>query len=223
MGCLLKPIIGIIKTILMIIGLITLIVAIVIGVAFWQLTKTPALEGEMHPVHATAADAAQFDQKVDDLKMELLDPTIPPGTPVILQLTEEMVTGKIMESIEDVDIPLDVSDVWVNFVVDEETGANKVQILGKVNVGLSLTAGIVMEIEIDSSSGEPKVILDEVAIGSGFGIPQAAKDQIANLIPTEKALTDMIKDFPVSWDSVSTEGGMLTFTGSKKAATGPVI
>ena len=217
MGCLLKPIIGLIKMILMIIGLITVIVAIVLGVAIWQLTMTPALEGEMHEVIADYTDGYLFDEKLQGIEDAIKAGTWD-GT---LRLTDKEVTGKIELLIEETDIPLDVEDIWVNFHVDEETGANQVQILGKVNMGLSLTAGIVIEMSIEG--GEPKITLDELAVGSGWLLPGAAKDQIANLIPTEEALKDALKALPVEWGSITIEGSDLVFTGAPKGATGPVI
>lgn len=217
MGCLLKPIIGIIKWILMIIGLITLIVAIIIGVAFWQLTKTPALEGEMHEVFHTSADAAAFDREVQDLEDWLLNPATPVGASTTLEITEAMATAKIAEAIKDADIPVDVSDVWLNFAVDKE-GNEVVQLLGKVDVGIAkLTAGLEMEIYADAN-GDPKITLSEVAIGSGFGIPGQAKKLIANAIPSEKALTDMIKDLPIDVSDIRIQGGKLIFEGTKKPA-----
>jgi len=225
MGCLLKPIIGLIKMILMIIGLIVVILAIFIGIVFWQLSGTPALEGRMHEVIATAEDGQAFDAAVDQLKADLLNPAILAGTPVELRLTEKMVTGKIMEAIEDADIPIDVKDVWVNFAVDEETGEkNQVLILGKVAVGLTLTAGLVLEmvpVEEWKNPKKPEVKLDDVAIKSGWIIPGSVKEQIANQIPTADALTDMVKDFPVDWSNISIEGTDLVFAGKK--ATGPII
>ena len=218
MGCLLKPIFGLIKWVLMIIGLLTVIVAIILGIAFWQLTKTPALEGKMHEVIATA----EVDGKAFDAKLQGIADSIKAGTwDGTLRLTEKEVTGKMELLIEESDIPLDVEDIWVNFHVDEETGANQVQILGKVNMGVTLKAGIVIEMSIEDN--EPKITMDELAVGSGWLLPGAAKDQIANLIPTQDALKDALKGLPVDWGSVEIEGSDLVFTGAPKSATGPVI
>ncbi len=213
MGCLLKPIIGIIKWILMIIGLITLIVAIVIGVAVWQLTKTPALEGEMHPVSYTAADAVAFDAAVEDLEDWLADPLIPVGTSTTLRLTEKMVTAKVVEAIEDAGIQLDLSDIWVNLTVNEE-GDQVIQLLGKFDLGfITLTAGLELEMYVEN--GEPKITLSEVALGSGFGIPDQIKDVIADAIPTDEALIDMIKVLSIDITGIQIGNGQLIFTGKK--------
>jgi len=215
MGCLLKPIIGIIKWILMIIGLITVILAIIIGVAFWQLTQTPSLEKEMHPVVATVADGEKYDRKLQAIEDKILSGQIKPGDPVHLALTEEEVTGKMWLAIEEADIPLNIEDVWVNFKKDEQTGANQIQILGKVDVGLTLKAGIVIEMSI-KAGGEPKITVGELAVGKGWLLPKAAKDQIAKLIPSEDALKTAIKAMPVEWSDVSVLGGELVFEGKAK-------
>lgn len=215
MGCILKPIISIIKWVLMIIGLITVIIAIIIGVCFWQLTKTPALEGEMHPVVYSSADAVAFDRAVDDLEDWLRDPIVPVGTSTTLEISEEMASAKIAEAIEEADIPIDIEDVRINFAVDEK-GNEVVQLLGKVDAGFAtLTAGVELEMYVEN--GEPKITLSEVAIGSGFGIPGKAKDLIADAIPSEEALTEMIEDLPIRLSDIRIEGGKLIFEGTKEA------
>ncbi len=216
MGCLLKPIFNIIKWILMIIGLITVILAIIIGVAFWQLTKSPALEGEMHEVFYTSADAVAFDRAVDDLEDWLLDPTVLVGTSTTLEISEKMASAKIARAIEEADIPIDIEDVRINFAKDEE-GNEVIQLLGKVDVGIAtLTAGVELEIYADEY-GNPKITLSEVAIGSGFGIPGQVKDLIADAIPSEEALTEMIEDLPIDITDIRIQAGQLIFEGTKEA------
>ena len=218
MGCLLKPIIGIIKWLLMLIGLIVVILVIACLTCYYGfLTKPPALEGKMHEVLYTSAEAAAFDKEIQLLEDWLLDPTVPVGTSRTLEITEEMASAKIAKAIEEADIPIDIEDVWINFAVDEE-GDEVVQLLGKVDVGFAkLTAGLEMEIYADAN-GDPKITLSEVAIGSGFGIPGQAKKLIANAIPSEKALTDMIKDLPIDVSDIRIQGGKLIFEGTKKPA-----
>lgn len=206
MGCILKPIISLIKAVLMIVGAITLVVALVIGVCAWQLTQPSALEGQMHQVVPTAIAAASFDSKVESLEAALMSAEV--GGVVTLTLTEQEVTSKIDQAIREADIPVEVGDVWVNFT------DGTVQILGKVNVGLELSAGLELELVIDEN-GEPKVTVGELSIGKGFGIPQQAKEQIANAIPSSEALTDMLKDLPIDITDIQIQEGVLTFTGVK--------
>ena len=154
MGCLLKPIIGIIKTILMIIGLITLIVAIIIGVGVWQLGKTPAMEAEMRPIQLTEFEvlqlAGEFDAKVDDLAIQLAQKAI--GDPVEIFFTEEETSAKILKAIEDAAIPLEVTDIWVNFDVDD-TGKGQVRVLGKVDAYVrTLTVGLEIGMSIENKA-----------------------------------------------------------------------
>jgi len=204
MGCLLKPVFNIIKLILMIIGLITVIAAIVIGVAVWQLTKTPSIEAEMHPVEATVEDGYLFNQKLQDIEDKILSGQILPGEAVEVRLSEREVAGKIELAIEESageGFGLNVEDVWVNFRVDPETGAKQALILAKVKMGLTLKAGVVFELDIQG--GEPSLTVDEIAVGSGWLLPQSAKDQIAKVIPSDDALKNAFKALPVSWSNLS--------------------
>jgi len=217
MGCLLKPIIGLIKWVLMIIGLLTVIVAIIIGIAFWQLGMTPAMEAEMRPIVLTEAEIQQyadsFDTKVENLAKQLEDLAV--GDPVTITFTEKEASAKILKAIEDAAIPLEVTDIWVNFDKDDETGEDVVRVLGKVDAVIrTLTAGL--EIEMSVENNEPKMTVSEVAMGSGFLMPGVLKDQLANAIPTDKALTDMLKGLPISVSSVQMVEGEMTFSGTKK-------
>lgn len=208
---------GIIRNILAIIGLITLIIAFILVIAFWQLTKAPALEGEMTPIEFTSASqqesyANSFDNKIDVLESELDDKDS--GDVVSITFTQEEATAKILQEIYNSDIPVEISDIWVNFATNDD-GEEVIQLLGKVDIGFAtVTAGVEMEIEIDSN-GDPKITYSDVAIGSGFGIPQQAKDLIADAIPSEEALTDMIKDLPIALTDIDISDGNLTFTGTK--------
>lgn len=167
----------------------------------------------MHPVSYTAADAVAFDAAVEDLEDWLADPLISVGTSTTLRLTEKMVTAKVVEAIEDADIPLDLSDVWVNFAVNEE-GDEVVQLLGSVDLGfITLKAGLELEMYVEN--GEPKVTLSEVALGAGFGIPDKVKDLIADAIPSNEVLTDMIENLPIDITDIQIGNGQLIFTGKK--------
>lgn len=200
MGC----IWGFIKGILMTIGAITLVIAILIGVFVWQLTQPSGLEAQMHPVLATETAAASFDTKVGELELQLTNATS--GDPVMLCLTEEEVTSKIVYELGNA--PVDVKEVWVNFT------DGKVQVVGKVDVGVELSAGIEIEITVNED-GDPTITFTEIAIGGGFGIPQQAKDAIANAIPSDEALTNMLKDLPVDIETIVIGDGELCFEGVK--------
>lgn len=218
MGCLFR----LIRNILAIIGLITVIIVIILGVCIWQLTKSPALEGKMDKFELTdvrvAQEAAKFDDEVKDLERQLADPDVISGRKKAEgTFTQEMVTAKLIEEIENADIPVDVSDLWVNFVYDEDDERPEVWILGKVDAGLTLTAGLELELVVED--GKPKINMEGdglgLDVGSGY-LPGGIKDQIANAIPTEDALTDMIEDLPIDLDEIEIGDGELTFIGDYK-------
>jgi len=212
MGCLLGPIFGFIKNLFAIIGFIAVIIVLVLGVCVWQLTKPPALEGSMHEVVYSQADAVAFDNAVMELEEWLLDPDIQPGESKTLTLSEAMVTAKIAEVIDSGDMPFEIKDIKVNFGED-----GKIYVLGSVEAGLSLAAGL--ELTLSVEDGTPKIVLDEISIGQGFGVPDMLKEQIADAIPSEEALTEMLNDLPFDITSLQTDAtnGNLIFTGTKIA------
>ena len=208
MGCIWR----VIRTILVIIGAITVIIAIIIGVGFYLLTRPSALEKEMTPIELTPAEATaavkRFDTKIDTLEAQL--EALKSGDPIPpLTLTQEEVTAKIADEIEKADIPVNVERIWVNFKDD------KVLLLGTVNVGVDVSAGVVAGMEI-TEEGEPKVVLDKIDIGGGVPVPKAAKDQIAAAIPSEEALTEMIRELPIKITDIDIRDGKLTFKGFKR-------
>ena len=202
MGCLwkiLKTILHIVKIALIVIGAIMVIAAIVLGICVWQVTRPSGLEKKMHEVTYTEADAASFDNEIDDLENWLENPS---GSQYTLTLTEEEVSAKMKEAIDEADIPIDISDVAVNFT------DGKVVIRGRADVGLKLR--IAMKVEMTIENGKPKIKVNDVDIGRAW-IPSQAKDAIANDIPIEDALTDMLEGLPIDVTSIQVEQGHLTF------------
>jgi hypothetical protein len=202
MGCLwkiLKTILHIVKIALIVIGAITVIAAIVLGIYAWQVTRPSGLEEKMHDVTYTQAEAASFDNEIDGLENWLENPS---GSQYTLTLTEEEVSAKMKEAIDEADIPIDISDVAVNFT------DGKVVIRGRADVGLKLR--IAMRVEMTIEDGKPKIKVEKLDIGKAW-IPRQAKDAIANDIPIEDALTDMLKGLPMDVTSIQVEQGHLTF------------
>jgi hypothetical protein len=207
MGCLwkiLKTIFHIVKIALIVIGAITVIAAIVLGVCAWQVTRPSGLEKRMHEVTYIQADAASFDNKIDGLKSWLENSSVPNGSQFTLTLTEEEVSAKTKEAIDEADIPIDITNVAVNFT------DGKVVIRGRADFGLKLR--IAMRVEMMIEDGKPKTKVEKLDIGKAW-IPRQAKNAIANNIPIEDALTDMLKGLPIylSEDDIQVEQGHLTF------------
>jgi len=212
MGCLwkiLKTILHIVKIALIVIGAITVIAAIVLGIYAWQVTRPSGLEKKMHDVTYTQADAASFDNEIDDLENWLENPSVPNGSQFTLTLTEAEVSAKMKEAIDEADIPIDVSDVAVNFT------DGKVLIRGKADVGLKLR--IALKVGMTIEDGKPKLKVNDVDIGKAW-IPSQANDAMADAIPIEDALTDMLEGLPIDVTSIQVEQGHLTFVGEKAAS-----
>jgi hypothetical protein len=136
MGCILGPIFGIIRTILAIIGLLTVIIGVIVGVCVWQLTKPPAIDGEMRQVEYSTEASESFDEKWEDFIA---------GDTAVFALTEEEVSSKAQDMVDELGIPLDVERIWVNF----EPGSVKCWISIKGKIGpLTLYAAAKGEVEI---------------------------------------------------------------------------
>ena len=202
MGCLwkiLKTILRIVKIALIVIGAITVVAAIVFGICAWQVTRPSGLEKKMHDVTYTEANAASFDQKIDDLENWLKNPS---GSQYTLIMTEEEVSAKMKEAIDEADIPIDITNVAVNFT------DGKVLIKGRVDLGLKLR--IAMRVEMTIEDGKPKAKVEKLEIGRAW-IPRQVKNAMAKNMPIDDALTDMLKGLPLNVTSIEVEQGLLTF------------
>jgi len=172
MGCIFGPIFGIIKTILAIIGLITVIVGVVIGLFVWQMTKPPAIEGEMHPVEYSQEAAESFNSKWD----EFIEAT--PGEPVVMQLTEQEVSSKAQDMVDSLGVPMDVERVWVNF----EPGSVRCWISIKGKLGpLTLYAAARGEVDIYERA-DGKTVLWYRIDPDGLSLPSWFRDFIQDKI-----------------------------------------
>ena len=208
------------RNILAIIGLFAIIIAILLGVCVCQLTGSPALEGEMDKYELTEAQVTilvyDFDGKVENLQEIVADKSYNPGDPVTVSFTEEEVTAKLIDEIENSDIPLNISDIWVNFAYDEDDKRYEVWILSKVDVGLGLTAGLEFLVEVEN--GKPKIVSEGdglgLDVGGGSVLPEEAKRQIVNALPIKEALTDIFNNLPIYITEIEISNGEITFTGT---------
>ncbi|MFC2017856.1 hypothetical protein ACFLTQ_00945 [Chloroflexota bacterium] len=208
------------RNILAIVGLFTIIMVIILGVCICQLTGSPALEGKMDKFELTEAQftslANDFDDKVENLQEIVADKSYNPGDAMKISFTEEEVTAKLLDEIENSDIPLDISGIWVNFAYDEDDERYEVWILSKVDIGLGLTAGLEFLVEVEN--GKPKIIPEGdglgLDIGGGSVLPEEAKQQIANALPIEETLTDMFNNLPIYITEIEISDGEITFTGT---------
>ena len=208
-----------VRNILAIIGLFAIIIVIILGVCVCQLTRSPGLEGKMDKFELPDAQVrsltSDYDDKVESIQEIVADKTYNPGDQMKVSFTEEEVTAKLLNEIANSDIPLDISDIWVNFAYDEDDERYEVWILSKVDVGLGLTAGLELLVEVEN--GKPKIITEGdglgLDIGGGSILPEEAKQQIANALPIEETLTDIFNNLPIYITEVEISDGEITFAG----------
>ena len=205
------------RNILAVMGLILVIIVMILGVGYWQLTKTPALAKGMCSVDLNEDQvtmyASEFDAKVDAFETEWQAAEV--GAPVTISLTEDEANAKIQKWIENTDLPVDISDVKLNFTVDDQCN-EKILLFGKVDVACTkLPTGVEMQITTDKN-GKPEITISDLAIGSGFVIPQPVEDRIAKAIPVDGFLTYLFKNAKVDLTDINISDGVLTFTANKE-------
>lgn len=198
-GCLWK----IIRTVLMIIGAITVIMAIVVGVFLWNFSRPTALEKEMHAVAYSEEAVQSFDNKWDDLEH---------GHITELILSEEEISSKLMDEIGEAGLPINVKDVWVNFVEDDTDGAKMmVAIVGNI---LGINVHIAGEGTASIAEGENGLHYEITDYDLGRA-PESIKNIIKDNIGAEMEGTwKAPDDFPLEFASISVSDGNLVVQGT---------
>jgi hypothetical protein len=196
MGCILGPIFGIIKTILAIIGLLTVIIGVIVGVCVWQLTKPPAIDGEMRQVEYSTEASESFDEKWEDFIA---------GDTAVFALTEEEVSSKAQDMVDQLGVPLDVERIWVNF----EPGSVKCWISIKGKIGpLTLYAAAKGEVAIEEKGGK-RVLwykVDELNLPSWFN--DFIEDKVEGALDIEdlkEGTYELPEDMEIDLTNISVE------------------
>ena len=177
-----------IRNILAIIGLCTVIVAIVIGALIWSFTQPSAIEGTMHEVEYDGDASTYFDSEWDRL--------LESGG--VVEITEEMISSKITDAIGELGIPMNVKHVWVNFY-EGSTGI-KVAIVGNL-FGLEMHVAAQAVVDIVTENGTR--ILKYTIID--YSLPEQVKNIIEDNIEDrfDIAFTTGVErewEIPENWD-----------------------
>jgi len=162
-----------IRNILAIIGLITVIVAIVIGVVAYMfihsLGSPSEIENSMRSVEITDEAADSFDLKWDNF-------TSVSGAVQTLKLTEAEVSSKAYKIVDELNIPLEVDKVWVNF--DPGSVHAKVAIIGNI-FGISIHVAAEGEFQIVEEEDGTKVLQLKIV---DYSLPERVKNLIEDNI-----------------------------------------
>ena len=174
---------------LMIIGGITVILALVGAIFVWNLTRPTGIEAEMHPVEISEEHAESFDAKWDDF----ID-SGGSGTPQTLVLTEEEVSSKLTELADehkdDYGVPLEVDNVSVNF----EPGSVKMKVAVVGNfMGFPVHLAGKGEIEFRTENGVDMFFYEIEQIDLGHApsqLKQLVEDAIGDNMSGSEPVTD---------------------------------
>jgi len=190
---------------LVVIGTVSGIAFLFLGVGLYLTTQSPRIEAQMTPIVPTMAHAQMFDVEMETFEQAVQQAEV--DELVSITVTQEEVTSKLDEVIKRVDLPVEVRAVVVNFT------EGKILVLGKVYVNLEVNVGVVARIEIDTE-GKPSVVVEEIDIGRGALLPPGIVDQLTSYIPNMDTVAEYLKELPVKLEEVVIEEGRLTVTGA---------
>ncbi|MDY6833817.1 MAG: hypothetical protein SVY53_03335 [Chloroflexota bacterium] len=197
-----------IKVSLMVIGAMTVLCVALLLVGFYMLTRPSGMMAEMEHVEVSQEAAESFDQKFEELEVELDEAE--PGEEVSIALTQEEVTSKMDEMIDEAGLPMDIDNLVVNFKDDE------IWVVGQVDTGLTdVSTGMKVDVVVNDQ-GEPVFQVGEVDIGGGVPVPSQVEEQIMQLVPTDDVLTEGMDDLPIEVESITMENGEIVFSGVKE-------
>jgi hypothetical protein len=190
------------KIIGIVIGSIVLLVVIIVGVAWFLMSRPSKIAKDVTPVVYNEAAVESLDNKWDAFKTEVAQSKS--GTPVTVTLTQEEVNSKINDGLETANLPagLTVGKMNVNLKDGQILiGATIQYSVLSGNAGMSATVEIV--------NGQPTINVTGVDLGS-LPFPQSLKDQLKNLIP-QNALFQSDSSFTAQ--SVVIADGQMVITG----------
>lgn len=192
MGCIL----GWIRNILAVVGLITMIIVIIIGGLLYSFTRTSSIENNMHDVSITTAAANSYDAKWNAFISGA------PGTVKTLQVTEEEMSSKLTDMAGELGLPIDIKKVWVNF----SPGSVYVDLCIKGNI-FGLDVSVAAEADIEVIEVGSKHVLQYTIIN--YSIPDQLKKIIDKNIGDKFDLalernTQQEYDIPADWDLLPT-------------------
>jgi len=194
------------KIIGIVLGSVIGLVVVVAGVAWFLMSRPPAIAANMTDVTSSPEAAAALDQKWEDFRVTVNE--APVGTTVSVAITEEEVTSKINEELKNIELPagLEMGDVTVNL----QDG--KLVLAADINYSV-LSGTAAMEATIEEVDGEAVVSVQNVDMGS-LPIPQTLKDQLSDLIPEDGIIK--LSDLPVDISKIQIVNGQIVIDGVKQ-------
>jgi len=185
---------NIIKISLMIIGAMTVVACIAIGVLLWNFTRPTEIESRMHPVDITEEAVTSFDAKWDDFIEGIGDDE---SGEIAVAVTEEEISSKLTQEIanykDEIGVPMDVEKVVVNF---EPGSIHIIAAIEGTMMGLPVHVAAEGIIELREENGKKFLYYNIIEYNLGRG-PSQLKDL------AESAIGDNMEDtleIPEEWD-----------------------
>jgi hypothetical protein len=194
------------KIIGIVLGSIVLLVVIVVGV-FWILMSRPSkIAAKVTPVVSSAQSAQSLDTKWSNFNTEVA--AAQPDTKITVAITQEEVNSKVNEALKTTVLPdgLTVDNLNVNLV------DGKIILSADVNYSVfSGNAG--MEATVQVVDGKPTIDVSNIDMGA-LPIPQALKDQLKDLIPSNGLIN--MSDLGFDTQNISIVNGQMVISGVTK-------
>jgi hypothetical protein len=198
-----------IKGFIMAVGVIGILAVVALLVGYYLFSLTPWIQAKMTPVTVTADAAKSFDQKLEAIKKEMKAAAdAKEEKEVKLVLTEGEVNSKLIELLAEAKLPLDMSQVAINFregqfllyaVLDMPGVPAKIGLIGEVQV----------------ANNTPKIVVEEFNLGK-LPLPQSASKGAEGLLNTAVKL--QLTDWPMKITNVEIGKRQITVIGITKVA-----
>ena len=192
----------------MAIGVISILAIVAIAIGYFLYTLTPGIQARMIPVAVTAEAAESFDQKLGDLKTQLIKaPENGDKQEITVTITENEINSKLLELLAEDEIPLHLSKPLINL------RDGRFLIYGVIDVpGVSAKTGAIGRIEIAENNSE--VIIEDFDIGK-LPLPKRVNKRVEDI--TNILVKLQLADWPLEVTKITITDRQLTFTAREKS------
>lgn len=198
------------RSLLIVIGTISVLAFLFLGVGLYLTTRPPRLQAQITPIVPTAPLAKRFDDILKTFKQKVEQPEFDGS--ISITITQEEATSKLVEVLRRADLPVEVKSAVLNFKDGRILGLGSI-----VYMNLAMNVGIIVSIEIDSQ-GKPRLVVEETDIGRGAFLPPGVASQLLSLIPSMEMMQAYLDKLPLMLKDVVIKDGRLTVTGTMASA-----
>ncbi len=179
-----------------VVGVLTLLVILACGAAFWFLTRQPAATRQLTPVVVSSAAVVSFDQKIATVQAA--------KGPVTVEVTQDEATSKLVAALKNESDPTisQIEDPQLRFQRDRFIASGVVH-SGPIPVTVAVTGKVTVV------NGKLVATVEEIDTGQ-VPLPAPLRQRIIDLVSDTDNLTT---DLPDNITDVQIQEGKLIVTG----------